>query len=592
MRKHKLIRIIALIVYMLIFFALPCLAEGDPNMDDGGGELGDGTDESYWNGQDGVRVTVLEDETFNSVTSPTDFTNIRPSINFFCGFVNKLGYRGASLTLKPYTLYKFVNPSTPLPKIVSTNGAGNIAAVKRYFSDEGVLKGFCEQMSFDYDELISGKYVLLIEPIAYFKYNGINFAMTATEAALYDQKVNGALLSKMGYLTHQNLPLAMFLEKADLGYPAYSGSVTGIKSNSVIISQLGLGSVRFKEQEEESGGDIEYRVNTDVITSFYVSAKEDTNPRNPASVTLRAGSYGSINFPVTIPEGATQVVWIKWHTPNNPTSVTITASKSGDITLDKSSITASIVDLNKYMPPDPTGRDRNDSFRIPTSVRSVPHKTSASWYTYSCYLVQEIFDYSELNQRLRDKWFLIETYYKTVTDIGDPFDPYDDTTHEEPDRVLMGKYFYERHDFSASLSLNSAKVQPDEKVPTANGKTMKSGYGFDADVSASVSTNGTATGAQTTVALFPEFKYDTYCRLLERTTSGFSSAFKFQKNLYSMYQQRAHFTPIWYPDGAYKTQLVIFDAWTPDGMLITDATDTLTIQGNAYDDWHIAPYMK
>lgn len=562
-------------------------------MEDGGGELGDGSDESYWNGLDGVRFTILEDETFSSVTAPMDFTNSRqPSNIVHFGKRNKLQYSGNSLSTPIFGNYNDVSPTTALPKIISTNGAGNIAAVKRYFSDEGVLKGFCEQMSFDYDELISGKYVLLIEPIAYFKFSGINYAMTATEAALYDQKVNGALLSKMGFLTHQNLPLAMFLEKADLGYPAYSGSVTGIKSNSVIISQLGLGSVRFKEQEEEAESDIEYRVNTDVITSFYVTASEDTNPRNPASVTLRAGSYGSINFPVTIPEGSTQVVWLKWHTPNTPTSVTITASKSGDITLDKSSITASIVDLNKYMPPDPTGRDRNDSFRIPSSVRSVPHKMNASWYTYSCYLVEDIFDYDELSQRRRDKWFLIETYYKTVTDIGDPLDPFDDTNHEEPDRVLMGKYFYERHDYSASLSLNSAKVQPDEKVPTAQGKTMKSGYGFNADVSASVSTNGTATGAQTTVALFPEFKYDTYCRLLERTTSGFSSAFKFQKNLYSMYQQRAHFTPIWYPDGAYKTQLIIFDAWTPDGMLITDATDSLTIQGNAYDDWHIAPYIK
>ena len=121
---------------------------------------------------------------------------------------------------------------------------------------------------------------------------------------------------------------------------------------------------------------------------------------------------------------------------------------------------------------------------------------------------------------------------------------------------------------------------------------MKSGYGFNADVSASVGTNGTATGAQTTVAVFPEFKYDTYCRLLDRITGGFSSTFQFQKNLYSMYQQRAHFTPIWYPDGSYKTQLIVFDAWTPDGMMITDATDTLTIEGNVYDDWHIAPYIK
>ena len=53
--------------------------------------------------------------------------------------------------------------------------------------------------------------------------------------------------------------------------------------------------------------------------------------------------------------------------------------------------------------------------------------------------------------------------------------------------------------------------------------------------------------------------------------------------------KRVHFTPIWYPDGD-KTQLIIFDAWTPPGMLIKSMIDTLTIEGNVYDDWHIAPY--
>lgn len=44
--------------------------------------------------------------------------------------------------------------------------------------------------------------------------------MTATEAALYDQMVSGDLYRRMNALTHQNLPLALFLEVPDLGYPA------------------------------------------------------------------------------------------------------------------------------------------------------------------------------------------------------------------------------------------------------------------------------------------------------------------------------------------------------------------------------------
>lgn len=561
-------------------------------MEGGGGGMEGAEGDSFWNGQDGVRVTVLEDKSFSAVTTPMDFTNYsHSSTTYHFGKKNKLQYKSSSSLSPQIDGYLHVMPATSMPPIISSGGAGNIAAVKQYFSMEGTVKDIAEKTGFDYDELISGKYVLLIEPIAYFTYNGINLAMTATEAALYDQKVGGALMSKMGLLTHQNLPLAMFLERDDLGYPAYSGSITGIKSNATIISSLGLGSVRFKEIEEEKGsGEIEYRVNTDVITSFIVTAKEDTNPRNPASVTIRAGSYGSITFPVTMPEGASQYVWLKWHTPNKETSVTITAQKSGDITLNKTSITASIVDLNKYMPPNPTGRDRNDGFTIPTSMRNISRKTNANWHTYSCYLVEQIFDYSDLSARKQDKWFEIEIYYKTVTDYGDPLDPFDDYTYQVPDRVKMGKYFYEKHDYFASLNVSKAQTNPDEKVPTASGKTMKSGYGFNADVGTAVSSNGTATGVQTVVALFPEFKYDKYCRVLDAITNGFSAAFKFKENLYSMYKQRVHFTPIWYPDGTYKTQLVVFDAWTPDGMLVTDVSDTITIKGNVYDDWHIAPY--
>lgn len=66
----------------------------------------------------------------------------------------------------------------------------------------------------DFDTLINGDYKIIIEPIAYLNYDGQQFAMTATEAALYDQVVSGDLRYWMGSLTHQNLPLAIFLEEA------------------------------------------------------------------------------------------------------------------------------------------------------------------------------------------------------------------------------------------------------------------------------------------------------------------------------------------------------------------------------------------
>ena len=134
-------------------------------------------------------------------------------------------------------------------------------------------------------------------------------------------------------------------------------------------------------------------------------------------------------------------------------------------------------------------------------------------------------------------------------------------------------------------------IKPDDKSPTAIGKSMKSGYGFNQTVTASVSTNQSSavTGAQTAVTYFPEFAYQTYWRLLERMSSGYSARFEFKENQYSTYGSRTHFTPIWYPDGSYTPHTWLIDSWTPDGMLSLNFTDNITIRGSLWDDWHIAP---
>lgn len=111
-------------------------------------------------------------------------------------------------------------------------------------------------------------------------------ATTATEAALYDEVVGGQLRYWMGSLTAKNLPLSMFLETPDLGYPAWSGPTNKNVSNSDIKSSLGLGIVRFEEQPEEpeiSTYDYEYRTNTEVITAVEVSGGQ-SDPDDPVTV--------------------------------------------------------------------------------------------------------------------------------------------------------------------------------------------------------------------------------------------------------------------------------------------------------------------
>ena len=114
--------------------------------------------------------------------------------------------------------------------------------------------------------------------------------------------------------------------------------------------------------------------------------------------------------------------------------------------------------------------------------------------------------------------------------------------------------------YSASLA-GSMKITPDKKSPTATASTLKSGYGVQEKVTAKVTTNQSAavTAAQNAVTYF------------------------------STYNRRTHFTPIWYPDGSYTPYTWLLDCWTPAGMLSMNLTDSVTIRGNLWEEWHIAP---
>lgn len=72
-------------------------------------------------------------------------------------------------------------------------------------------------------------------------------------------------------------------------------------------------------------------------------------------------------------------------------------------------------------------------------------------------------------------------------------------------------------------------------------------------------------------------------------SSGYDMRHEFQENRYSTYKRRTHFTPIWYPDGDYTPYTWLIDCWTPTGMLSMNLNDSITIDGNLWSDWHIAP---
>lgn len=536
---------------------------GSGNVDGGGGNMGQGTSQNSWNpGMDGVRVTVVYSETQKPASASIDLTSKTPEIKIHFGKVSKIQYRDGSSISPTTSSYLYYNPAITMPRIISTGSSkASIEAIKKYFCDEIIVRYIAELTGISYDDLITGKYKLFLEPIAYFKHNGVMYAMTAHEAALYDNQTGGVLRRTMTSLTHKNLPLAMYLEYSDLGFAAYSGPTNKTCSNDTIIAYLGMGIVRFEEQPPEqpepTDYDYEYRVDTDVITPVTLYAGSEINPDGPATVTftIKGSTYRMSN--IVIPEGDSQLAWVKWHTPSEPQDITITV-RTNRGTLSQTTIKAKVVDLSSNDPPDPKATDTAGSWR-PSGVPGREEKSYAAWSVWWA------------------QWHPYWVWHSTGDDDGYWVDE--------------GWYDFFRDNYSASM-IATTRIEPDEKNPTASGSTMKSGYGINNTVTATVSTSAPMshyTYGQTAVSYFPEFNYTTYWRLLDRLSSGRTARFQFAENIYSTYKQRVHFSPVWFPDGSYTVNTHVMDIWTPAGMLCANLTDSVTISGSLYDDWHIAP---
>lgn len=553
---------------LIMFITFPstiAFGVGEGNVNNGSGGLGTGTSSNFWSaGNEGVRVTVVRDSDKSVVAIPIDLTNKKPTGVVHFNKVSKLQYSNGAILTPSYDTYASYGPAQAVPKIISSKslGAANIEEIKSYFTDEQIIRKIAELTGMDFDVLVNGDYKLLIEPIAYVTYENIFMAMTATEMALYDEMTNGAVRSKLPTVGFQNLPLAMFLETSDLGYSAWDGPKTGVRSNQEIKSALGLGVIKFQEKEKEgeletSTYDYEYRVNTEVITSVRVSGGK-SDPDNSVRVTFKIDGKTHIVNNVYYPSGDSQVVWVRWTTPEKPGTITIHVSASGGKKVSQSVVTAKIVSLDENPPPNPVADDRNDSYQKP-AVPSKDQKTYAEWTVW------------------RPWWY---DYW--VWHSGD----------EDEDGYWCnhGWWEFDLDEYYAQLS-GSMRIGPDGKNPTADGNEMKSGYGINQTVQAEVRTNNSAaaTKAQNAVTYFPEFQYERFWRLLEPTTSGYHAVFEFKNNRYSTYNRRTHFSPIWMPDGAYNPYTWLLDSWTPGGMLSMNLTDSVTIKGNLWTDWHISP---
>ncbi len=554
-----------LLIILYLSAVIPVSAAGSGNVDGGGGSLNHGKDGYYWPdiGYDGVRVTVVDAQNGQKVGTSVDYTNVdvnmlSPTICHF-GKSSKMDYKNGAGLSPQVGGYVYQRPSVPIPQIISGNSRkASIPAIRRYFCSEAAAAMVANDMGIPFTDIEKGKYKLVIEAVIYLVYQHLFFAMTTTEAGLYNRMTGGNLGVHFPTVVMKNHALALFLEQSDLGFAAWTGPTGSARTTQEMISVLGIGIISYqKAPETVIDYDREYRADTDVITAVLLTTGEQKTPDDPAwaRFTVEGRNYSHEN--IYLPENGSQLAWIKWHTPSEPGEVTVTISSNCSVSTGQ--IRVKIVDMDDNPPPDPQADDRNDGFVIPV-VPGKQNVTSLTWGEWDC-------------------WW--HAHWVWHSGSGDDDGYWCD----------HGWWEYEWNSYSASLR-TVFDTRPDEKNPTASGRTMKSGYGINADVSTYVSSsapNGHLTGAQNVVAYFPEFDYGEYWRLLKRRSSGYSGMFEFEVNLYSTYGRPVHFSPVWYPDGSYTTYVEVLDAWTPAGMLQINLTDTLTVSGSLYDDWHIRP---
>ena len=581
-------------------------ADGDGNIEGGGGDMGGGTNHGSWTpGAEGVRVSIVSIEE-RSVVKIADFSNaawqLDPHLETMrhFGTVSKLGYqRGVRLELLSKN-YKY-SPLDGMPTIISSGGKNNIEEIRFFFTQSDTIVYIADTVGMEYDDLVSGAYKLLLEPMAYFTYEGVYYGMTATEAALFDVITGNQLRYWMGALTHQNQPLSMFLEQQDkdLGLMAWYGTETGYQSNAKIINFLGMGVISFSPpappQPPPTGEDHLFRVDTDVIVAIeFHNDRGDITPDDDAYIDLNIGAE-RFRKQFVCPSGESQLVWVQWHTPDTPQQISIKATCDSIPNLNQTS-TADIVELLEVIPPDPRFEDSNPEYKEP-KLREFGLCTSTQWGEWTSYWVHDP------STHTRKVWRETECTSTCPEDCAEEHGYWDTKrwtcSKSSCDKPRShGHWEFEYTNYEAKLMVEEFEINPSPQVPTAyrsGGQwVMGSGYGINVECKTRTKRSTGAqvydvTAAQNIVTLYPEFDYQTYNRLMQADqVTELRDTWMLKPNQCSIFKENNHFTPLWYPDDAdYTVQAVILDAWTPGGMLYTTVSDSMLIFMSAIDDWYI-----
>lgn len=336
MTKKQIIKSITAFALLFSFSTTYVFAGINLGNQDGTG-FSSGTSNNYWgvhtdsgtslNETEGLRVTIYDAETNKKVFNTIDISgnsNISAvsDMNYFADgneliskttWLNYIG--GVYNSVSPSDMARFNDIVTSkncfgsdykiqyvaelsTVDIVSVNNTSHLEAIKAILGDEQFLTDLCALMGggLTYEDISKGKYKIAFEPVAYFRYNGQNWAMSATECGLLNKYMKNYFSSAwnstnnlralLGPLTHSNLPRSAFLENKDLGISVYSPSTSdyyngnsNYNSDTCIIRCMGIGILTGNSDDdevEEGTAAAEYHTDTDVYTSFYAVNIGDT----------------------------------------------------------------------------------------------------------------------------------------------------------------------------------------------------------------------------------------------------------------------------------------------------------------------------
>ena len=404
----------------------------------------------------------------------------------------------------------------------------------------------------------------------------------------------------------------------------------------------GTGEEENERRNEPHSYDVEYYTNSWVITPCNISSskgfpRQSYTPGTNKDVEAKEGCLNNKLAVITyefesditldkstytqelaIPPGETAVSWAKWKCPSSPCEVKITIRTNNDDAVPEyQTLTAKIIDPISQYPPNNEATDRNDNFIAPNEANGSWNKginKTATWTTYNYYwnsLWVWGCNRTMQNGNLTEYGFY--EYWDRYYVCDAHHCPANAQSHTCPTgrchsvKEDWGWVVYEPVEHKLTLDTYNEKLYRSSETPNTNNSdtSIKSGYGIEytVDTTCIYKENGTTkrlseaknavTPPQYLEVFLPEHEYKTYeiaaFNDIERDYIE-DNNFTFPECPYSQFNQKCHFTPIWYPDGKYVVGTKISQCFCPGGMLsISNKNVSITINGNVYDDWHIAP---